>query len=196
MKQSILPTNLKALLTRYHKLTPEVIDFLHIHLHHSLIPAKTLLQKQGKHANKIYFIESGLLHSLQTIDNKEQTTWFMKEGDVAVSIEGFFLQEPSVDSIQTIEPCSVYYIGFKHYTTLCNASHSFCNTARQLTEQYYIMAEKRNRLLRIADPKRRLEMLESVFPDISLRCPLRYIASYLGITQATLSRIRSRRNNF
>jgi len=170
--------------------------FLSEHLEHKHLPAKALLHKTGQVARHIYFIESGLLYASQLINGKEQTIWFMQQGQVAIAIESFYSQQPAHHAIQAIEPSELYYISHAQYEMLCGISPAFCNTARKITEGYYCLAERRNRLMRTASPEQRLKALEDEFNDISLRSPLKHIASYLGITQVTLSRVRGKRAGF
>jgi CRP/FNR family transcriptional regulator, anaerobic regulatory protein len=197
MHSNILPKALQQLLNSgAQPLCSPAEAFLSEHLEHKHLPAKALLHKTGQIARQIYFIESGLLYASQLINGKEQTIWFMQQGQVAIAIESFFTQQPAHHAIQAIEPCELYFISHGQYETLCRISPAFCNTARKITEGYYCLAERRNRLMRTASPKQWLKALEDEFNDISLRSPLKHIASYLGITQATLSRARGKRAGF
>ncbi|TAD86574.1 MAG: Crp/Fnr family transcriptional regulator [Bacteroidetes bacterium] len=194
MNQPLLPATLWQLLnSRPQPLCNNATEYLAQHLMHKALPAKTILQKTGQVATHIYFIETGLLHATQLINGKAQTIWFMQQGQVAIAIESFFTQQPAYHTIEAIEPCELYYITHAQYEALCTASPSFCNTARKLTEAYYCLAEHRNRLMRTGTPEQRLKALEAEIDDISLRSPLKHIASYLSIAQATLSRVRGKR---
>jgi len=74
------------------------------------LPRKTYLLKAGHLCRNICFIKSGLLRCFYIKDNNEVCSWFMKEGDVIVSVESFFQQKESYESIQGIEDCEIYCI--------------------------------------------------------------------------------------
>jgi CRP/FNR family transcriptional regulator, anaerobic regulatory protein len=60
----------------------------------------------------IWFIEKGMLRCFYMLEDKEVSSWFMKEGDVTVSVESFFRQTISYESIQALEDSTVHYITF------------------------------------------------------------------------------------
>ena len=119
----------------------------------------------------------------------------MKESDVIVSVESFFSQTPSYENIETIENSHLYYIDYTELQYLFNNCLEFNFVGRVLTEKYYKLSEQRLYSLRMQKAADRYDFILNHFPQIILRVPSKYIASYLGITEETLSRIRASKAN-
>ena len=115
----------------------------------------------------------------------------MREGDVIISVESFFKQTESQEQIQALEDSSLYYISYDEMQFAFANFSDFNTIGRILTEKYYVLSEQRLYSLRMQRASERYLFLLNHFPQILLRVPLKYIASYLGITEETLSRIRS-----
>lgn len=156
-------------------------------------PAKTLLVNEGAIANSIYYIESGAARVWFNHDGKEITVQFLFEGGFIASIESIISNEKSWYSIETIEPVIVYSI----------TTDSFKQKMEELPhvrEFYYqyiqqsLLSYQRRMVSQIKNtPEERYKELLNEFPEIIRRVPQHYIASYLGITSVSLSRIRNRR---
>ena len=118
----------------------------------------------------------------------------MKEDDFLISVKSFYLQEKSIENIEAIEDCSLYFISFEKLKSLYLKYHSFSIIGTVLTQQYYIRSEDRLFNLRKNSALLRYKFLLENHPDIILRSPNKHIASYLGITEETFSRLRGVRN--
>lgn len=153
---------------------------------------KQLLLKRGSIAKEIYFIESGFVRSFYMSREKEITAWFMKEGDVVISVESFFRQVASQESIQAIEDTTVVYISYSDLMYMYNHFPEFNFIGRVLTEKYYMLSEQRLHSIRMQQAGERYQYLLNHHPEIIQRAPATYIASYLGITLETLSRVKSK----
>ncbi len=114
----------------------------------------------------------------------------MKEGDVIISVESFFNQIPSHENIQALEDSILYYIEYNELQFLYHEHPEFNFVGRKLVEKYYQLSEKRLLSLRMQKAAQRYSFVMDNFPQIIQRVPSKYIASYLGITEETLSRIR------
>jgi len=110
-----------------------------------------------------------------------------------ISVNSFFTQTPSNEFIQAIEDCRVWQLQHEHYLFLTSKYHSFCAIGLRLTEYYYILSELRLQIMRQKDAEARFLFLLKIHPGICNRAPLGHIASYLGISQETLSRLRAKR---
>lgn len=157
------------------------------------IPRKGILLKAGHVCRSIYFIEKGMLRCFYVNNGNEVCSWFMNEGNLIVSVESFFMQKESYESIQALEDSTLLYI---EYTELQHVYHTFPEfnfIARVLTEKYYMLSEQRLYSLRMQRASDRYAYLMENFPEIIQRVPSKYIASYLGITEVTLSNIKSKR---
>ncbi len=155
-------------------------------------PKKYLLHKQGQVCNYIYFIEKGFLRSYYINHDKEITGWFMKENDIIISVNSFFTRNPSYEWIQTIEESTLHYIHYDELQKIYKEFKEFNFIGRTLTEIYYTKSEERLYEMRCHTAKERFQFLLDKHPYIVKRAPVGSIASYLGISLETLSRLRSR----
>lgn len=157
------------------------------------IPKKTVILQEGQVAKKMYFVEKGCLRGYYLKEGTEVNSWFMKEGDFVISIVSFYTQQPSEELIETLEDCVLWSISYQRLHQLYFQHPEFNQVGRLLTERYYVLSEQRTQSLRKKSADERYRQLITSFPDISKRIPLKYIASYLGITSETLSRLRAKK---
>lgn len=156
------------------------------------VPARTILLREGEVAQKIFYIENGCLRLWFNNNGNDVTFQFFFEGDSVASIESFRWSQPSMFSIETIEPCTVLSIGKKDFNTIIN-SQAIRDQVQDNIFHRLIFYQKLF-LSRIKEsPQERYEELLKNNPEILMRVPQHYIASYLGITPVSLSRIRNRR---
>lgn len=156
------------------------------------IPAKTILLKEGDIAKKAYFIEKGCLRIAFNNNGKDLTFQFFFEGEGVSSIESFRSNQPSLFTIESIEPCVLQTISKKNFHTILEASSVIRQQVEEYTFQRLVFYQKLF-LSRIKDnPEKRYQELLKNNPQILLRIPQHYIASFLGITPVSLSRIRNR----
>lgn len=157
------------------------------------IPAKTILLNEGEIAKKAFYIEKGCLRVCFNNNGKDITFQFFFEGESVSSIESFRTNQPSLFTIESIEPCILHSISKKDLQVIIETSPNIQQQLEEHTFQRLIYYQKLF-LSRIKDnpEKRYLELLENN-PKILLRVPQHYIASFLGITPVSLSRIRNRR---
>jgi len=154
------------------------------------ISKKDFILKQGRICYNIYFVKKGLLRCYYIKDDKEINSWFMKETDIIFSVESFLNQVPSRENIQALEDSTLYFIEYEELQYLYHHCPEFNFVGRVLTEKYYQLSEQRLYSLRMQRAIERYNFIMHHFPQIILRVPSKYIASYLGITEETLSRIR------
>jgi CRP-like cAMP-binding protein len=150
-----------------------------------------ILLNIDERCNYTYFVEKGLLRGYYFEENKEITSWFAQEGEFATCYYAFIAKEPSFESIQCLENAELLRIA---YSDLQNIYSKFPETERVgriITENYYIKLEERLLSIQFKTAKERYNKLFSSRPSLLQRASLGQIASYLGITQETLSRIRA-----
>ncbi|MEO5998961.1 MAG: Crp/Fnr family transcriptional regulator [Chitinophagaceae bacterium] len=171
-------------------LSDELQDHLSEKLKLIFLPKKAFLLKQGKVCKNIWFINKGIIRCFYIKEDKEISSWFMKEGDVIISVESYFKQQPSKENIQAIEDCELFCISYDELQVVYAKYPEFNFIARILTEKYYTLSEQRLFSLRMQRANERYAYLMSHYPEIIQRVPSTFIASYLGITLETLSRIK------
>ena len=158
-----------------------------------LSPGKNeFLLREGQVCRQLYFLESGALRGYYNLGGKEITHWFGFENDFITSFHSFITQEPAVENIQLLEGSVLWKISKDKLTELLNRYQDIERLLRIVYEKYYIRLEERFVNAQFKSAKERYEQLVQQTPHIIERVPLGLIASYLGISQETLSRIRAK----
>lgn len=157
------------------------------------VPARTMLLEEGYVSRAMFFIEKGCLRTWINNDGKEITTQFFFEGDTVSSIESFRTNKPSLYSIETIEPCQLQTISQEDFQ---DALENVPGLKKKLEDRLFRRLFQAQEILYSflkSNPQKRYEELVARYPHLVQRVPQHYIASYLGITSVSLSRIRNRR---
>ena len=152
----------------------------------------THLVTEGKVCKRLYFLEKGALRGYYTLEGKEITHWFAFEHDFVTSFHSFITGEPAVENIQLLEGSILWAISKESLAQLLNQHHEIERLLRIAYEKYYIRLEERFVNGQFKTGTERYQSLLQQTPHIIERVSLGHIASYLGISQETLSRIRSR----
>ncbi len=172
-------------------LSDGLLEFLNAKLENRTYEPGELLLKEGQVSSFIAFIEKGMVRSYYYKDGEKITSWFMKEGDVIISVASFFSQTPSNEVIEALEKVSVHAISYEDLQYAYMHFPEFNVCGRVLTEKYYVMSEERLYMLRKRTSKEKYHYLLDKHPDITQRARLGDIATFIGVNLETLSRIRS-----
>ena len=186
---------LQQLLTHinaYHRLCNEAENALQDCFTQITLNKNEFLLTQGKVCRHLYFLDKGALRGFYNLDGKEITHWFAFEKDFVTSFHSFVTGAPAVENIQLIESFTLWTIAKETLTNLFNHHHDVERLVRIAYEKYYIRLEERFVNAQFKTAGERYQELIQQSPHILERVPLGFIASYLGISQETLSRIRSR----
>ncbi|MEM6686697.1 MAG: Crp/Fnr family transcriptional regulator [Bacteroidota bacterium] len=171
--------------------SPELLRGLNTAFERKEISSGTTLLTQGHKANYLYFIEKGILHTYYFHDGKKVSSWFYKEAQFMSSWHSFYAQKHSFEAIECLEESVIYQISYANYQQLISDFPAFGNFARLLAEEMLIFIDEFNKGWSFLSAKEKYAALLSFFPDIELYVKLGYIASFLGISQETLSRLRT-----
>lgn len=157
------------------------------------IPSKTILLEEGKIADRLYLIRKGCLRLFFYNEGKDITFQFFFEGDFVASFDSLYRRKPSLFSLESIEPTEVSTIKRDDFYHLIEQTPSLKQIYEEkLIDRFHVYQQLF--LSRIKNtPQQRYEELLKEYPDIIQRVPQHYMASYLGITPVSLSRIRKRR---
>lgn len=145
----------------------------------------------GKMANEYYIIEEGLFRSF-AFDYKgnEITTGFYSEEEILIEVSSLFQRIPSIEYLQALSNGSVWKIEFEDFQELFRTIEGFPEWGRAwMTKQLFISKQRSIEMLTKSASERYLMLLNDK-PRIIRQAPLKNIASYLGITDTSLSRIR------
>ncbi|HNE28377.1 MAG TPA: Crp/Fnr family transcriptional regulator [Saprospiraceae bacterium] len=154
-------------------------------------PKGHLLLPEGKVCHHIYFVDRGLVRIFYHKGKNEITEWLTMDGRFFFSITSFFQRAPSRLIIQLLEPSVILTIHHDTLMQLCREHHEVERLFRLMLTNSLLLSQERVDSLQFETARQRYQKLLTAHPGIVQRVPLAYIASFLGITQETLSRIRA-----
>jgi len=157
------------------------------------VPKEHCLLREHTISDYIYFIQKGVARIYYYKNDKEITEWIAMDGQFFLSITSFFERKPSYLIIQTIEPSEVYGIHHNDFMTLAEQYHDVERLLRKMVTASLILSQVRMDSIQFETAHQRYDRLLKNSPQIIQRVPLSFIASFLGVTLETLSRIRSAR---
>ena len=148
--------------------------------------------KEGSVCRESYFIESGLMRAYtHDLDGNDVTTAFYSSGQVAADIFSFFKQVSSRENIQALTDCSGWYITYEEMQVSFHSIPEFREFGRmKLINDYGLLKQRMLSMVQETAEERYANLIRSN-PEIFISAPLKHIASYLGITDTSLSRIRA-----
>ncbi|MCU0385529.1 MAG: Crp/Fnr family transcriptional regulator [Flavihumibacter sp.] len=156
------------------------------------VPKKFTLIQNGKIARELYFINKGLLRLYYTKDTEDITAFIFREHLFASSYDSFLRQTPSIQGLDTLEDSELLVITYDDLNTLYKKVPRMETLARKIAEQRFINAQLILSSYILDSPEERWKKFEASNGDLLLRVPHHMIASFLGITPVSLSRIRKR----
>lgn len=157
------------------------------------IPPKKRLTAIGQIERKLYFVVTGIirLYCLNTDDN-EVTVFLFAENHFASCYPSFLTQSPSDQALETVEECTVLSINKSDFDLLHQVVPKVNVLTRKIIEQRFINSQRIFTSYISRTPEQRYLDFEREHGTLLLRVPQHIIASFLGITPVSLSRIRNR----
>ncbi len=143
-----------------------------------------------KPTNKILFLKKGLLRGYKIIDGKDCTHHFYFENWFATDFSSFLTEEPSQIFIESIEKTNYYEFKKKDLLNLYNKSHQNERLARIIAEKAFLTTVEKLGDLQLLNLNEKYMALMKKNPSLFQRVPQKYIASYLGVSEQSLSRIK------
>jgi CRP-like cAMP-binding protein len=150
-----------------------------------------ILLKSERVCNQMYYIEKGLARTFYLKDGKDVTDWISTEKNFSVSILSFITRKPDRRSIELLEDSVLWSIHYDDLQKLYKEYHEIERLGRLLADEGLVQIQQRFDDLHFTSAQDRYKKLLLANPTIIQRVPLGMVASYLGISQETLSRIRS-----
>lgn len=172
-------------------LSPEIMKIFVDAFHQWTVPKDHFLVREKEVCDYIFFIKKGVARIYYYKAGKEITEWIAMDEQFFLSIISFFERTPSNLIIQTLEPAEVMGIHYNDLTRLAAQHHEVETLYRKMLAGSLILSQYRMDSIQFESAQQRYEKLLQNSPQIIRRVPLSYIASFLGITLETLSRIRS-----
>lgn len=149
------------------------------------------LLSEGKTENHYWFIESGFVRSyVVDTEGNDITTNFYAVGDIVIDWTSFFLRNPTRENIQALTYCLCWALDFETFQQLFHSIQSFREQGRTTLVNSYFSLKKQSVSMIADQAKERYIRLLKEKPHIIQNISLKHIATYLGITDTSLSRIR------
>lgn len=181
----------RELARKYSTMTHDELDILK----GILVPMKfakgEMILKEGEVCKYIYYIEHGLTRQFYFKNGKELTEHLGVDHSIFMCIESLFKEEPTHLQVQAIEPTLVFGLPKIKLEEVALHNVNIQILYRKILEESLIISQIHADLLRFESAQNRYKRMCKMSPQVVLRAPLVYIASYLQMTPETLSRVRS-----
>lgn len=181
----------RELARRYSTMTHDELDVLES----ILVPMKfqkgEIILKEGDVCKHIYWVVKGLVRQFYFKNGKELTEYMAAENTICMSIESLFREQPSHQQIQAIEPTIIMAMPKDKLEKEAVRNVNIQMLYRKILEESLILSQVHADMLRFESAQERYSKLVKRSPQLILRAPLVYIASYLQMTPETLSRVRT-----
>lgn len=144
---------------------------------------------KGQRCNKIWFLKSGMVRKYYFNEGKEITVWIHTGNETFTSLQSYSLNGPSNEYLQACEDTVAISITRQNSEKLI-AYPQFVTFTNALMQREFVHIDVHTKALHAKDARGKYEYLQTIAPEIIKRAKLGHIASILGISQETLSRIR------
>lgn len=155
-------------------------------------PKNHILTREGQFDDTMYYIIAGVARAYYLKNGKDITDWFAFSNDFICPLDCFFLQKPSNHYIELLEPSSLMQINKENVMYLSDKYREFDRLGKEAITKTMLHLQKRVVSIQFESASQRYESLMLQHPGITQKVALMHIASYLGITLETLSRIRGK----
>lgn len=181
----------RELARKYSTMTHDELDTLES----ILVPMKfakgEMVLKEGDVCDNLYYIDKGLLRQFYYKNDKELTEHLGVENTIVMCIESLFREEPTRLQVEALEPTIVYALPKQRLEEVALHNVNIQILYRKILEESLILSQVHADLVRFESAQDRYKKLCKLMPQVVLRAPLVYIASYLQMTPETLSRVRA-----
>lgn len=180
-----------AIFSQVHPLKPDTAKAFALLLKAKQVNKGELLVRVGQVPQHFYFVVKGLARVYYNRKGKDITDYFAIDNQFIGALPALFTQQPSHKAIEVLEDSDLLFFSYEAFENLCARHHDLERAARKLSIIGMLEGQQRIESIRFLSAKERYEELERVYPGITNRAQLRHIASYLGTTQVSISRIRA-----
>ncbi len=181
----------RELARRYSTMTHDELDELESVLTPKKFQRGEFILAEGEVSKDIYWIAKGLVRLFYEKNGKELTEHLAVENNIVMSIESLFREKPTHLQIMALEPTVVYAMPRLQLERKAIRSVNIQMLYRKILEESLIRSQVYADMMRFESAKSRYERFMKQHPQVVLRAPLVYVASYLQMTPETLSRVRA-----
>lgn len=150
-----------------------------------------MLVRIGQVPEHFYFVRKGLARVFYRKKDADITDYFAIDNQFIGALPALFNQQPSHKAIEVLEDSEIDYFSYQKFDRLCAQYPDLERAGRKMSIHAILEGQRRIESIRFMSAKERYEELERLYPGITNRAPLKHIASYLGTTQVSISRIRA-----
>lgn len=181
----------RELARRYSTMTHDELDILESVLVQMKFAKGEMILREGEVCRNLYYVDKGLVRQFYFKKGKEMTEYMGTEGSVIMCIESLFKEEPTHLQVEALEPVLIYALPKSRLEEVAMHNVNIQILYRKILEESLINSQIHADLVRFETAQDRYQKLCKISPQLALRAPLVYIASYLQMTPETLSRVRS-----
>jgi CRP-like cAMP-binding protein len=185
---------MKDLLTQFDFTEPEIEAFLS-NAQNVKFRKKDILLEENQVCRYLYFVKEGVIRSYVTDKEGKEFTksfFYAQKQDFATSFPSFMAQKPSILFLEAVTDTEVLAWHHSYIHEKLNSDFRFFRFFRHCTDLLYLRFEQKDICMLRSTPEERYLTFKEEYPELISSVPLHYIATYLGITPETLSRIRKR----
>ena len=187
--------NLEALIKEYFgQLSNHEVALIHPYFQEEKLQKNEFFTQTNKTCGRLSFVKSGILRVYALSDGKEITQWISTQNFLLTEVMGFFYNQPNRWTIQAITETELLSITKTNYLKLCHEFPKWIEIEKQLIMKCFMMMEDRIFSHLSMTAEERYELYFQQNKEVFNQVPLQFIASVLGMTAETLSRIRKRQN--
>ncbi len=177
---------------KIHTVSPAAADYLLANTRYISIRKGKFLRSPIDQEDVVYFIVKGLIRGFIKDEGKDITTWINEESNIVGSIRNMGLDEETDEYLQALEDSMVIEISRASLDHLYDKFYEANIIGRKILEIYYRDAEERAYLCRLPTAEKRYKRFTNTRPALIGRVSLKYLASYLGMKEETLCRVRAK----
>jgi CRP-like cAMP-binding protein len=156
-------------------------------------PKNEIILKYGDFCKNIWFIEQGAVKAYEIYEGEFRTIHFFTEHSFFTNYNSLLTKKSSEIEFKCVENCSILKININELENLYSKHHELEHIGRKIAELQYIAEHNLRRLFLNMNAKQRYEYIETTEPDIIKRFSQKDVASFIGITKVSLSRLRAQR---
>ena len=181
----------RELARKYSTMTHDELDILESVLVPTKFAKGEIILKDGEICENLYYIDKGLVRQFYFKNGKEVTEHLGEDRTIFMCIESLFKETPSHLQVEALEPTMVYALPKHRLESVALHNVNIQILYRKILEESLILSQVHADLVRFETTGDRYKKMCKLMPQVVLRAPLVFIASYLQMTPETLSRVRA-----
>jgi CRP-like cAMP-binding protein len=184
--------NLSNAILHYVNLSVSELDLLVQKFQKKEFPKKSNLLEAGKVAKEVYYVAQGCLRVYYERDGDDISAFFFTEGMFGGAYDSFISCQPSRHSIEAIEYSQLYAISYEDLQGMFETLPKTNEFVRKILEERFVTLHQLYTAQILDSPQERYFNLQRTNPGLIDRIPQHQLATFLGVTPVSLSRIRNR----